>query len=817
MTIVSSHGSFSTNTTTGNQSFAHGLGETPKVVIFMGAGVAADVTADGKFMLGAATSSTKRWTVTETADNVATTTDNSCALADDGCILLLNPDQTIQVKADFVSFDSTNITVNIGTTAGVAKTIHFLALGGTDIDVEAGIATITTGVGSLDITTGVTNPSAVWMVSAPNTSTAQIVSNARMYLGMGVTSLKMGSSGTFGGDGLAGSNTSTWQRTDRILAAINANQVVQAEVSLTSFSTNTVTVNKITSPGPRIVGVLVFGGKAQYDVHAFNQATATGNQSITGVGFKPVVQFWMSNTKVANTAAVAGSGLSFGYALSTTARKAFSFSEVDNDANGVGLSGYSATKGIRCITGTTTITEDTAADLVSFDTNGYTINNSNVDATARQIIGFSIGREVFGSSTAGGFVSGTAATTNTQTGSSSAAASGAGVADFTVVSLGSSSSDSSGSGVLNADVTKTGVSTQEVSSAGIALSGSSQDDTVVDPVVSSGDIFKTFQDASLRHWPAAVMTKAVTLSAGANVLAPVSDAFPFPVVRRTSGGVEVLHVEKADGSAFTQFVTPGIPFMAIESPTALDLIAEGELAVPRMTNRDLNIVIRDPSGNDAGVAGNPLVFEPSGSGLQPITDGGGSITVDVAAALTIDGTITVSGGSVTANAGTGPFPVAGVVAHGQAVSGNPILQGVVARTADPTPVLSTQVAQRYGDTLGKAVVLVGAPHDLYSTNSINLTTAVAADVLAAPGVGIRWVVCAVMATNSHATVSTRVEIRDGTTIKIRGQAASIDGGFTEGDGGGILFIGSANSPITARCATSGADVDVTVTAYKIFN
>ena len=161
--------------------------------------------------------------------------------------------------------------------------------------------------------------------------------------------------------------------------------------------------------------------------------------------------------------------------------------------------------------------------------------------------------------------------------------------------------------------------------------------------------------------------------------------------------------------------------------------------------------------------------------------------------------------------------VQGDAAHDAAVSGNPLLMGAEARTTDGTPVASGDAVRTIGDTLGKQVVLQGATHDVHVDGTATFTTTAAADILAAAGVGRRTVVTAILVTNAHATVGTKVEIRDGTTVKILGFVAANGGRFTPNAGGTPLFISTTNTAITARCVTTGADVDVNISGYTIGN
>lgn len=199
-------------------------------------------------------------------------------------------------------------------------------------------------------------------------------------------------------------------------------------------------------------------------------------------------------------------------------------------------------------------------------------------------------------------------------------------------------------------------------------------------------------------------------------------------------------------------------------------------------------------GANSGVdIGDVTINNAAGASAVNIQDGGNSITVD---------------GTVTA---------AGAAAHDAAVSGNPVLAGLEARTSDGTAVANGDVVRAIADTLGKAVVLQGAVHDLRVSGTANYTGTTASDLVAAPGAGVRIAVTSVLVTNSHASTGTKVEIRDGTTAKIIGYAAPGGGGFSLNAGGSPLFVCTANTALTGRCVTTGADVDISVSGYKIGN
>lgn len=165
----------------------------------------------------------------------------------------------------------------------------------------------------------------------------------------------------------------------------------------------------------------------------------------------------------------------------------------------------------------------------------------------------------------------------------------------------------------------------------------------------------------------------------------------------------------------------------------------------------------------------------------------------------------------------GAAKVEGGAAHDAAVAGAPMLVGLEARTAVGTAVQSGDAVRALADVFGKQVFLLGALHEEQSNGVANFTNTTAADVIAAAGSGVKIAVTSILVTNAHATVGTKVSIRDGTTAKITGYAAAAGGGFAHNSGGRPLFIGTANTAITAICGTTGADVDVSISGYLIKN
>lgn len=157
----------------------------------------------------------------------------------------------------------------------------------------------------------------------------------------------------------------------------------------------------------------------------------------------------------------------------------------------------------------------------------------------------------------------------------------------------------------------------------------------------------------------------------------------------------------------------------------------------------------------------------------------------------------------------------GGVAHDAAASGcNPVLAGLEARTSEPTAVANGDLVRPHASVTGKQVVHVGAIPGMQIQGNLNETNNTASDVIAAQASGIRIAVMSVTVINKHATVSTTITIRDGTTAKIGPFQCKADGGGFHMNGGGFpLFVGTASTAVTALAGTTGSDVDIFVSGY----
>ena len=155
----------------------------------------------------------------------------------------------------------------------------------------------------------------------------------------------------------------------------------------------------------------------------------------------------------------------------------------------------------------------------------------------------------------------------------------------------------------------------------------------------------------------------------------------------------------------------------------------------------------------------------------------------------------------------------GGAAQGAAVSGNPVLIGAKALSADQAAVDTGDAVAPIADLVGKQVVMPYAINQNFisgATAKIEVDTVIS--LIAAQAAGIRIYVTSLLVTNSDATVGSLVEIRDGTTtILWRGYAAPAGGGFACAFP--VPLRGTAATALNVYCMTASAEVYVSASGY----
>ncbi len=155
--------------------------------------------------------------------------------------------------------------------------------------------------------------------------------------------------------------------------------------------------------------------------------------------------------------------------------------------------------------------------------------------------------------------------------------------------------------------------------------------------------------------------------------------------------------------------------------------------------------------------------------------------------------------------------VEGAAAHDAVAIGNPVLQGVEARTSLPVAVADGDAARVMGDDMGRVVTYPFVPRDRTLHNRLALTSTTETTLIAALASTFRDLVLLILSNESATEV--RVDIRDSTAGTIR---LSVD---LAADGGGAIIKfpvpftqATVNNNWTAQLSAAVSTVYVTAQA-----
>lgn len=392
MAVYSKVGSILQKTSTGQQAYT-GLGFQPKILIFFGNTSTADGNGTGtSFNFGVATSSTDRRCMSINGSDAATRA--ITYFKNTVCYATFDNDlfATKLAEADFVSMDADGFTLDWTTADSNARIVNYIAIGGDSVtNVKTGQETARTTAGT-KATTGVGFQPDGMLFFAPGSNTAATVEGAQThqsFIGWASSTSARGFVGQRDIDGAV--ESSRQQQTNGVIAFTNSADSA-AFADLNSLDADGFTLNW-TTPA---VGAHYFYWVALKGVSikagSFNQATSTGNQATTGVGFKPSSLIVQSFCNTSTTSVVSHKRWSFGAGSSSSARGCVWAGSTHAASPAVRKNNLDRTKIIKLMTeasGGPTV--DAAADLVTMDADGFTVNWTTVDATARQILYLAIG------------------------------------------------------------------------------------------------------------------------------------------------------------------------------------------------------------------------------------------------------------------------------------------------------------------------------------------------------------------------------------------------------------------------------------------
>ncbi|MDM0042157.1 hypothetical protein QTI05_24175 [Variovorax sp. J22R193] len=152
----------------------------------------------------------------------------------------------------------------------------------------------------------------------------------------------------------------------------------------------------------------------------------------------------------------------------------------------------------------------------------------------------------------------------------------------------------------------------------------------------------------------------------------------------------------------------------------------------------------------------------------------------------------------------GTVTTVGAAASGASVSGNPVLNGARAATANPTAVTDGQAIALMTDKVGRLVTVPMHSRALMGKQATTITSSTSATTVVSAIVSTFTDITSFTVTNSSST-ATLVTLTDGTTAMIFSLAAGPGAGFTK-EFSTPLYATTANTAWTLQCGTSVASI-----------
>lgn len=373
-------GSFSLRTTNGSQSVT-GVGFTPAALLFQ----VTKLTADGSAVdmcrgIGMAVSSTERWAMAANSLDAQANSNTDRRHDDSKCILLTNSSGAAQIAADLTSMDSDGFTLSV-TADGTAYLVTYFAIGAVDADVAVVQAPAATGNASY--TTPGFQPDCLiaftiaFATAPPSTTTA-----SNFSIGWATSATAEQSITGAASNAAATSDANAERDTGNIVNVNNAaGSTTVTQANLVSFDATGYTINWTVVTARAYVGFLALKG-GRYASGSDAQKTSAGTQAKTGLGFQPVGLILCGINSTTDDSSVVHDRRSIGWASGTSARSCVWSGDRDNVPDTIADTDLDTASILKHMTeGTPTV--DAEADLSSFDADGYTLNWTAPDATAR--------------------------------------------------------------------------------------------------------------------------------------------------------------------------------------------------------------------------------------------------------------------------------------------------------------------------------------------------------------------------------------------------------------------------------------------------
>lgn len=396
--LVAEVGSFTVNTTTGNQVINHGLGETPKFIIVWCAGKSPGSFGVDVFNSLGFYDGTTNACIANTIEDAVGTSDTYDRIASN-LFLMRNVSGTIVKAASITAWDSTTFTVNHASANAAAMTVCYLIVAGDSVQAKIGnFLTLNTTGGGLPASQGITGvgfkPDGLMLlqIGGVGSTFPQSFNSSILIAGMADGALNQGVIQAQDADGQAVTLNIGAQLTDAVLCDFSViSEGLARKIALSSMDADGFTLNYLNNFGSTDITLYLAIKGAALKVGAFNKVTggAPASQVITGLGFSPEAVFLMSWQRIASAAGVRGVRFGAGGYDGTNERALAYQSEHNNTVSQANEIVKTDKAFIVCNNDTPAV--DAEADGSSLDSDGFTLSWSTNNAVATEILYLALG------------------------------------------------------------------------------------------------------------------------------------------------------------------------------------------------------------------------------------------------------------------------------------------------------------------------------------------------------------------------------------------------------------------------------------------
>jgi len=377
-------------TSTGSQTYSHSLGVVPKAVIaFTQSSANHNNIGDAARLAVGVSDGDAQYSVS--LGTVQGSNPTSCfRVVSNSLIHNVAGGGVTIIRANLTGWSATSLTLGWTTVQANARRVYLLLIGGEDVSAKALLVNSPTATGSQNITGVGFAPDVAIFLHASDFGGTIGTPVQHGSVGIGVAERFTSSQwavSVLSRHNLSTSSTYRAQRTDVCILGFQATsagtQILRASTS--AWGTDGITLNWASvDTAARPIPILFLKGVGAKAV-SFSAATASGNQSVTGLGFQPAALLLASFWNTATTSSVTHHRLSVGCATSADNEQSIN----TYDQNGVSPTStyfYHATNRILVKHASTV---ERTADLVSFDADGFTLS-WNTTGTGDQVVALAL-------------------------------------------------------------------------------------------------------------------------------------------------------------------------------------------------------------------------------------------------------------------------------------------------------------------------------------------------------------------------------------------------------------------------------------------